>query len=114
MEEGAAADADAQHQRAEDGPEAGFGVAGHHTHPAHGRPVPVRGGTSSRELGSQGWTKPWSDDAGGACVEVKRLGDGRIALRQSTDPDGPALVFTAHEMAEFLTGVKAGVADFLL
>ncbi|MFD0318739.1 DUF397 domain-containing protein [Streptomyces flavalbus] len=68
----------------------------------------------SRELGALGWTRPWSDDAGGACVEVKKLADGRVAVRQSTDPEGPALVFTPHEMTRFLTGVKAGDADFLL
>ncbi|MFJ4682088.1 DUF397 domain-containing protein [Streptomyces sp. NPDC091377] len=68
----------------------------------------------SRELGASGWAKPWSDDAGGACVEVMLLADGRVAVRQSTDPDGPALVFTSREMSRFLSGVKAGDADFLL
>ncbi|MBV7696475.1 DUF397 domain-containing protein [Streptomyces sp. TRM70350] len=66
------------------------------------------------ELGARGWTKPWSDDAGGACVEVLKLDDGRVAVRQSTDPEGPALVFTPLEVSSFLTGVKAGEADFLL
>lgn len=86
--------------------------------PRAGGPRPddpsIRNGMPSRDLGAQGWHKPWSDDAGGACIEVKKLLDGRIALRQSTDPDGPALVFTPHEMTSFLTGVKAGAADFLL
>ncbi|ANP56585.1 DUF397 domain-containing protein [Streptomyces griseochromogenes] len=68
----------------------------------------------ARQLGAHGWTKPWSDDAGGACVEVKKLADGRVAVRQSTDPDGPALVFTSGEMSSFLSGVKEGDADFLL
>ncbi|MFE9093487.1 DUF397 domain-containing protein [Streptomyces sp. NPDC007264] len=68
----------------------------------------------SHTLGSRGWCKPWSDDAGGACVEAKRLADGSVALRQSTDPDGPALVLTPRELAEFLAGVRAGAADFLL
>lgn len=45
---------------------------------------------------------------------MKKLGDGRVAVRQSTDPGGPALVFTPREMTSFLTGVKAGDADFLL
>ncbi|GGX51438.1 DUF397 domain-containing protein [Streptomyces fructofermentans] len=74
----------------------------------------IRNGVPSRDLGPLGWSKPWSDDAGGACVEAKRLGDGRVALRQSTDPDGPALVFTSREMTTFLAGVKAGDADFLI
>lgn len=74
----------------------------------------IRNGMPSRELGARGWSKPWSDDAGGACVEVMKLADGRVAVRQSTDPDGPALVFTPLEMSSFLTAVKAGDADFLL
>ncbi|MFD4263191.1 DUF397 domain-containing protein [Streptomyces sp. NPDC058534] len=78
-------------------------------HPQHS----AGSGTPSLEPGPYEWAKPWSDDAGGACVEARRLGDGRIALRQSSDPDGPALVFTPHEMTSFLDGVKAGQADFL-
>ncbi|CBG69158.1 MULTISPECIES: DUF397 domain-containing protein [Streptomyces] len=74
----------------------------------------VRNGMPARELGRQDWHRPWSDDAGGACVEVKKLADGRVAVRQSTDPDGPALLFTPREMTSFLAGVKAGEADFLL
>lgn len=54
----------------------------------------VRNGMPARDLGTQDWRRPWSDDAGGACVEVKKLADGRVAVRQSTDPDGPALLFT--------------------
>ena len=75
---------------------------------------PVRTCMPSHTLGARGWTKPWSDDAGGACVEAKKLADGSVALRQSTDPDGPALVLTRREMAGFLASVKAGEADFLL
>ncbi|MEV6760441.1 DUF397 domain-containing protein [Streptomyces sp. NPDC051105] len=74
----------------------------------------IHNGIPSRQLGARGWSKPWSDDAGGACVEVKKLADGRVAVRQSTDPDGPALVFTPREMTTFLSGVKAGDADFLM
>ncbi|GEC05601.1 hypothetical protein SSP24_32560 [Streptomyces spinoverrucosus] len=75
---------------------------------------PIRNGMPAPELGARGWSKPWSDDAGGACVEVLKLDDGRVAVRQSTDPEGPALVFTPGEVSSFLTGVKAGEADFLL
>ncbi|PJE99704.1 DUF397 domain-containing protein [Streptomyces carminius] len=65
-------------------------------------------------LGSEGWHKPWSGGNGGSCVEVMRLADGRIALRQSTDPDGPALVYAHQAIVKFIQGAKAGKADFLL
>ncbi|WP_016905895.1 MULTISPECIES: DUF397 domain-containing protein [Streptomyces] len=69
---------------------------------------------SARELGTEGWHKPWSGQNGGACLEAKKLSGQRVALRQSTDPDGPALVWSSDEFAAFLEGVKSGEADFLL
>ncbi|HWM40376.1 MAG TPA: DUF397 domain-containing protein, partial [Streptomyces sp.] len=50
---------------------------------------------------------------GGACVEAKRLPDGHVALRQSTDPEGPALLYTPDEINAFIQGAKSGDADFL-
>lgn len=74
----------------------------------------VYNGMPARELGSEGWHKPWSGGNGGNCLEAMKLDDGRIAVRQSTDPDGPALIYTPDEMNAFIQGAKAGVADFLL
>ncbi|MFD7921137.1 DUF397 domain-containing protein [Streptomyces sp. NPDC059740] len=76
--------------------------------------IRIYNGMPAAELGSEGWHKPWSGGNGGECVEAMRLGDGRVALRQSTDPDGPALIYTHHEIRSFVAGVKAGDADFLL
>jgi hypothetical protein len=56
------------------------------------------------ELGADGWCKPWSGHNGGNCVEIKSLADGRFAMRQSTDPEGPALVFTETELDVFAAG----------
>lgn len=80
------------------------------TGPATGR---LRNGMPARELGTEGWHKPWSGQNGGACVEAKKLPDGRVALRQSTDPDGPVLLYTPEEITAFIEGAKAGDADFL-
>ena len=60
------------------------------------------------------WRKPWSGSNGGACVEAAKLPGGRVAVRQSTDPDGPALIFEPAEIQAFLSGAKEGLADFLL
>ncbi|WP_236047984.1 DUF397 domain-containing protein [Streptacidiphilus fuscans] len=65
------------------------------------------------DLGDEGWECPWSGPNGGQCVEVKRLPDGRVAVRQSTDPSGPALIYTAEEIGAFVRGAKAGLADHL-
>jgi hypothetical protein len=70
--------------------------------------------SAASELGEDQWLKPWSGTNGGNCVEAKKLEDGRVALRQSTVPDGPALIYTTAEIEAFLAGVKSGGADFLL
>ncbi|MFC9224982.1 DUF397 domain-containing protein [Streptomyces hygroscopicus] len=75
---------------------------------------PVYSGMRATDLGTEGWEKPWSGSNGGTCLEAKRLPDGRVALRQSTDPAGPALIYTRSEMASFLDAAKAGEADFLI
>ncbi|MER0244082.1 DUF397 domain-containing protein [Streptomyces sp. 796.1] len=74
----------------------------------------IYNGMPANDLGTEGWHKPWSGGNGGSCVEAMRLSDGRIALRQSTDPDGPALIYSHTEIACFIQGAKAGDADFLL
>ncbi|MFH9419539.1 DUF397 domain-containing protein [Streptomyces sp. NPDC017529] len=76
--------------------------------------IRIYNGMPATELGREGWRKPWSGGNGGECVEALRLGDGRVALRQSTDPDGPALIYTHGEIKSFIEGAKAGEADFLL
>jgi Domain of unknown function (DUF397) len=73
----------------------------------------VRNGMPAAALGSQGWTKPWSDN-GGSCLEAKKLPGGRVALRQSTDPGSPALILEPGEIRAFIQGAKAGLADDLL
>lgn len=71
-------------------------------------------GMSATELGTDGWHKPWSGPNGGSCVEAKKLNDDHIAMRQSTDPAGPALIYTTDEFKTFVQGAKEGKADFLI
>ena len=73
----------------------------------------VRSGMPAADLGPDGWRKPWSDN-GGSCLEAKKLPGGRVALRQSTDPDGPALILEPDEIRAFVQGARAGLADDLL
>jgi hypothetical protein len=46
-------------------------------------------------------------------VEVRKLPDGRFAVRQSTDPEGPALIFTQFELDVFSQGWEEGRAVLL-
>jgi hypothetical protein len=47
----------------------------------------------------------------GGCVEVRRLPDGRIALRDSKDVSLPPHHFTPVEWTAFLAGVRNGEFD---
>jgi Domain of unknown function (DUF397) len=98
------------------GVDGGYGVDGENTGAGEGGPVRARvyNGMPARDLGTEGWHKPWSGGNGGSCVEALKLTDGRVAIRQSTDPDGPALIYTRHEISSFIQGAKSGQADFLL
>ena len=73
-----------------------------------------RNGIPATSLGTEGWVKPWSGPNGGDCLEAKKLPGGRVALRQSTDPEGPALILDPSEIKAFVAGAKTGQADFLL
>ncbi|MGW8377353.1 DUF397 domain-containing protein [Streptomyces sp. ODS28] len=48
------------------------------------------------------------------CVEVAGLPGGDVAMRNSRFPSGPALVYTAAEMAAFVQGAKDGEFDDLV
>ncbi|WP_395570685.1 DUF397 domain-containing protein [Streptomyces sp. BK79] len=73
---------------------------------------PVHNGVRASSLEAR-WTKSRHSNAEGNCVEVA-LVDGGIAVRNSRDPDGPALVYTPAEVAAFLAGAKEGEFDHLL
>jgi hypothetical protein len=58
------------------------------------------------------WRKSsFSGSNGGGCVEVARNLPGIVAVRDSKDPDGAALVFTPGEWHAFLDGVRAEEFD---
>lgn len=56
------------------------------------------------------WFKSSYSDNGGACVEVAAVmdGSGVVPVRDSKDPSGPALTFTADAWAAFVSGVRKG------
>lgn len=59
------------------------------------------------DLNRADWRKSsFSGNNGGACVEVARNLPGFVAVRDSKDPDGPALVFTRADWAAFTVLLK--------
>ncbi|MCG5216977.1 DUF397 domain-containing protein [Streptosporangium sp. KLBMP 9127] len=52
-----------------------------------------------------------SGDNGGQCVEVASNLPGLVAVRDSKNPQGPALVFGPGEWRAFVDGIKDGQFD---
>jgi hypothetical protein len=52
-----------------------------------------------------------SGGTGGNCVEVAGNLPGIVAVRDSKDPDGPALIFTPDEWRAFSAGIRDGEFD---
>lgn len=68
-------------------------------------------GVPAADLGSVVWRRSSVGDTTGECVEFAVLDGGEVAVRNSRDPHGPALVYTPAEISAFVHGVKAGEFD---
>jgi hypothetical protein len=59
------------------------------------------------------WHKStFSNGNGGNCVEAARNLPGIVAVRDSKNPDGPALVISDQAWSRFVQGIKRGELDF--
>ena len=74
----------------------------------------IDNGVPAGELEGVRWQKSSASNPSGNCVELAKLPDGAIAVRNSRDPSGPALIYTRAEMAAFLGGAKDGDFDNLI
>jgi hypothetical protein len=52
--------------------------------------------------------------AEGAGVELARLADGHVAVRNAADPGGPALIYTRAEIEAFIGGAQDGDFDDII
>jgi hypothetical protein len=71
----------------------------------------VYNGMPASELPDLQWRLAGSTDAG---VEMARLPDGQIAVRNAADPAGPALIYTKAEIEALIGGAQDGDFDALL
>lgn len=74
----------------------------------------IDNGTPAPELVGATWRKASYSNSKGNCAELARVSDGRVAIRQNTDPDGPALVIGRSDFAGFVAEAKSGGLDDLL
>lgn len=70
-------------------------------------------GMPAEEL-TTGWQKSQFSNPSGNCVELASVPGGGVAVRNSRDPQGPALVYTRDEVSAFIQGAKHGEFDELI
>ncbi len=62
---------------------------------------------SAIDLSAAEWRKSTYSNAQSNCVEVAANLAGIVAVRDSKDPHGPALIFTPGQWQTFTAGVKS-------
>ena len=71
-------------------------------------------GIPAGNLREAAWLKSHHSNSQGTCVEMARLSDGQIAVRNSRYPEGPALIYTSAEIEALIRGAQDGDFDHLL
>jgi hypothetical protein len=66
---------------------------------------------STTDLSGATWHKSSRSNGQYNCVEVADLDGGHRAVRDSKNPTGPALTFTAAEWSAFTSGMRADEFD---
>jgi Domain of unknown function (DUF397) len=61
-------------------------------------------GMPAKSLPVAAWRKSRHSNPHGDCVELGQLEGGKIAVRNSRHPSGPALIFARAEIAAFILG----------
>lgn len=66
------------------------------------------------EISEGGWIKSHYSSPNGNCVEMAMVNPDIVAIRNSRDPHGVALVFTRMEIRAFAEGCETGDFDQIL
>ena len=71
----------------------------------------IYNGMPASKLPDLQWRLAGSEGSG---VEMARLPDGQVAVRNAADPGGPALIYTRAEIEALIGGAQDGDFDALL
>lgn len=104
------------HHRSEDGLDAVTRIGPFQSHLSRKTSMnKAYNGMPAGQVPAVGWKKSSRSNPSGNCVELTRLnGSPDIAVRNSRDPEGPALIYTPDEMAAFIEGARDGDFDHLI
>ena len=71
----------------------------------------IYNGISAAELDGAVWRKSQRSNSQGACVELARLDAVTVAMRNSRDPQGTALVYPADAVRAMVSALRGGEFD---
>jgi hypothetical protein len=71
-------------------------------------------GTPATKLAEVLWVKSERSNSQGACVEFARIDNGLVAMRNSRDPEGAALIYPLPAVQALMTALRSGEFEFLL
>jgi hypothetical protein len=74
----------------------------------------IYNGISATRLDGAVWRKSERSNSQGACVELARLDSTTVAMRNSRDPEGTALIYPADSVRAMVSALRAGDFDDLL
>jgi hypothetical protein len=74
----------------------------------------IHNGISAAELVGAAWKKSQRSNSQGACVEIARLAAGTVAMRNSRDPRGTALIYQTDTVRALVSALRTGEFDYLV
>jgi hypothetical protein len=74
----------------------------------------IYNGMSAGDLDGAAWRKSQRSNSQGACVEIARIDAGTVAMRNSRDPQGPALIYRRESIEALIEGLRNGDFDHMV
>ena len=74
----------------------------------------IYNGMSAGDLGGAAWRKSQRSNSQGACVEMARIDADIVAIRNSRDPYGPALICPRAAIVALVDRLRDGEFDHLV
>ena len=74
----------------------------------------IHNGMSAADLAGATWRKSQRSNSQGACVELARIDTSTVAMRNSRDPQGTALIYPATAVRAMISALRSGDFDYLV